>query len=36
LFKPILFGLADAPSTERVDHVVGIAVRVFMAAYQKR
>jgi AcrR family transcriptional regulator len=36
LFKPILFGLADAPSPERIDHVVGIAVRTFMAAYQKR
>ncbi len=36
LFKPILFGLADAPSPERIDHVVGIAVRTFMAAYHKR
>ncbi len=36
LFKPILFGLADAPSPERIDHVVGIAVRTFLAAYSKR
>ncbi len=36
LFKPILFGLADAPSPERIDHVVSIAVRTFMAAYHKR
>jgi AcrR family transcriptional regulator len=35
LFKPILFGLADAPDQTRIDHVVGIAVRTFMAAYQK-
>lgn len=36
LFKPILFGLADAPDQTRIDHVVGIAVRTFLAAYQKR
>jgi len=33
LFKPVLFNFAPPPSPERVKHVVGIAVRVFMAAY---
>jgi AcrR family transcriptional regulator len=33
LFKPVLFNFAPPPSPERVRHVVGIAVRVFMAAY---
>ncbi|HEV3174706.1 MAG TPA: TetR/AcrR family transcriptional regulator [Stellaceae bacterium] len=36
LLKPILFGLADAPDQSRIDHVVGIAVRTFLAAYLKR
>jgi AcrR family transcriptional regulator len=36
LLKPILFGLADAPSQARMDRVVAIAVRTFLAAYLKR
>jgi AcrR family transcriptional regulator len=36
LLKPILFGLADAPSQDRIDHVVGIAVRTFLAAYLRQ
>ena len=33
LFKPLLFNFGTAPSLERIEHVVGIAVRTFMAAY---
>ena len=33
LFKPVLFNFAPPPSPERVDYVIGIAVRTFMAAY---
>ncbi len=36
MLKPILFGLAGAPTEARMDHVVGIAVRTFLAAYLKR
>jgi AcrR family transcriptional regulator len=36
LFKPVLFNFAPPPSPERVKHVVGIAVRVFMAAYRAK
>jgi AcrR family transcriptional regulator len=36
LAKPILFGFGAAPSEDRIDHVVGIAVRTFLAAYRKR
>ncbi len=36
LFKPVLFNFAPPPSPERVRHVVDIAVRGFMAAYQKK
>jgi AcrR family transcriptional regulator len=36
LAKPILFGFGAAPSEDRIDHVVGIAVRTFLAAYLKR
>lgn len=36
LFKPVLFGFGEAPGTERIAHVVGIAVRTFMAAYRAR
>lgn len=36
LFKPVLFGFGEAPSPERIAHVVGIAVRAFMAAYRAR
>ncbi len=34
LFKPVLFNFAPPPSPERVEHVIGIAVRTFMAAYR--
>ena len=36
LFKPLLFNAGDAPTQERVDYVVGIAVRTFLAAYKAR
>ena len=35
IFKRLLFNASDAPSDERIDHVVGIAVRTFLAAYQR-
>ena len=35
-FKPVLFNFAPPPPQERIDHVVGIAVRAFMKAYGKR
>jgi AcrR family transcriptional regulator len=31
--KPLLFNARPVPSDERIDHVVGTAVRVFMKAY---
>jgi AcrR family transcriptional regulator len=34
LFKPILFNFAPPPPPERVAHVIGIAVRAFLAAYR--
>jgi AcrR family transcriptional regulator len=34
MFKPMLFNFAPAPSPERIDHVVGMAVRAFLAAYR--
>jgi AcrR family transcriptional regulator len=34
--KPILFGFGAAPTKERLQHVVGIAVRTFLAAYRRR
>jgi AcrR family transcriptional regulator len=34
-FKPLLFNAADAPSEERINHIVGIAVRTFLAAYKR-
>jgi AcrR family transcriptional regulator len=34
LFKPVLFNFAPPPPADRVAHVVGIAVRTFMAAYR--
>lgn len=34
ILKPILFNFASTPKPERVNHVVGIAVRAFMAAYR--
>lgn len=36
LFKPMMFGAAGAPSEARIDRVVGIAVRTFLAAYRLR
>ena len=35
-FKPVLFNFAPPPPQERIDHVVGIAVRAFVKAYGKR
>ena len=34
--KPIQFGFGTAPSEDRIHHVVGIAVRTFVAAYRRR
>jgi AcrR family transcriptional regulator len=34
LFKPMLLNFSDAPERDRIDHVVGIAVRTFLAAYR--
>ena len=34
LFKPVLYNFAPPPSPARIAHVVGIAVRTFMAAYR--
>ncbi len=36
MFKPVLFNFGPPPTQERVDHVVGIAVRTFMAAYRAK
>ncbi|HEY2611787.1 MAG TPA: TetR/AcrR family transcriptional regulator [Reyranella sp.] len=36
LVKPMLFGFGVVPDQTRIDHVVGIAVRLFLAAYCKR
>jgi AcrR family transcriptional regulator len=36
LFKPVLFNFAPSPPLERIQYVVGIAVRAFMAAYRKK
>ena len=36
LFKPLLFNSAPPPPLERIEYVVGIAVKTFMAAYAKR
>jgi AcrR family transcriptional regulator len=36
LFKPVLFNFAPPPSRERVEHVVRIAVKTFLAAYRAR
>jgi AcrR family transcriptional regulator len=36
MFKPMLFNFAPPPTSERIDHVVGIAVRTFLAAYLKK
>jgi AcrR family transcriptional regulator len=36
LLKPMLFNFGPAPSQERIEHVVTIAVKTFMAAYEKK
>jgi AcrR family transcriptional regulator len=36
MFKPMLFNFAPPPSSERIAHVVGIAVRTFLAAYRAK
>jgi AcrR family transcriptional regulator len=36
VFKPILFNFGSTPALERIEHVVKIAVRAFMAAYRVR
>jgi AcrR family transcriptional regulator len=36
LFKPVLFNFAPPPPLERIEHVVTIAVKTFMAAYGKK
>jgi AcrR family transcriptional regulator len=36
LFKPVLFNFAPPPSRERIEHVVRIAVKAFLAAYRAR
>jgi AcrR family transcriptional regulator len=36
LFKPVLFNFAAAPPLDRIEYVVGIAVKTFMAAYAKK
>lgn len=35
LLKPMLFGSAEVPSRERIERVVSIAVRAFLAAYRR-
>jgi AcrR family transcriptional regulator len=35
LAKPILFGFGATPTEGRINHVVGIAVRTFVAAYRR-
>ena len=35
IFRPLLFNAGDAPTDERINHVVGIAVRTFVAAYRR-
>jgi len=34
LFKPILFNFAPAPSSDRIERAVCIAVKTFMAAHR--
>jgi hypothetical protein len=36
MFKPLVFNFGPTPSIGRIEHVVRIAVRVFMAAYGVR
>jgi len=34
MFKPLIFNAGGPPTAARIDHVVGIAVRTFLAAYK--
>jgi AcrR family transcriptional regulator len=34
--KPVFFNFRGPPTQERIEHVVGIAVRAFLAAYRRR
>jgi AcrR family transcriptional regulator len=36
IFKPMLFNFGPPPTPERIDHVVGMAVRAFLAAYRAK
>ena len=36
MFKPLLFNFGEPPTEERIGHVVGLAVRTFLAAYGSR
>ena len=36
LFKPLLFNFGELPSDERINHVVGTAVRTFLASHRAR
>lgn len=36
LFKPVLFNFAPTPPLERIEYVVNMAVRTFMAAYANK
>lgn len=36
ILKPVMLNFAPPPSPERIDHVVRIAVKAFMAAYGKK
>jgi AcrR family transcriptional regulator len=36
VFKPVLFNFGTAPTPQRIEHVVKIAVRTFLAAYRAR
>jgi AcrR family transcriptional regulator len=36
LFLPVLFNFAPPPPLERIEYVVGVAVKAFMAAYGKK
>jgi AcrR family transcriptional regulator len=36
MLKPMMLNFAPPPSLKRIEHVVGIAVKTFMAAYEKK
>jgi hypothetical protein len=36
MFKPLIFNFGGPPTDERINHVVGIAVRTFLLAYAPR